>query len=78
MIKVFAKLDCGCCTSEMSFNSLESANEAFNKVGFGNGMCITDDAGEVHFNLDTFYGFSTDEGEQSDKALDYLSSIVPG
>jgi|WetSurMetagenome_2_1015567.scaffolds.fasta_scaffold452712_2 hypothetical protein len=76
MIKVHAKLDCGCCTTDMRFNSIESATEAFRKAGLGNGISIKDDAGVVHEGIDTFYGFSEDEEEQGNRSLGYLAEQV--
>jgi len=78
MVTVYVKNDCGCCTTAMEFNSLQSAEEAFAKVGFGNGMSIVDDAGQEHGGVDTFYGFSTDEDEQSSRSLGYLVELISG
>lgn len=82
MIKVYAKNDCGCCTTEMQFESEAGAQAVFAKVGPGNGMVITDDAGVMHEGLDTFYGFSTSEAEEGDRSLGYLfdkvKKLVPG
>lgn len=78
MISIFAKCDCGCCTAEMKFNSITSAEEAFKRVGLGNGMTIVDDAGEKHESIDTFYGFSTSEEEESSRSLGYLFDLVTG
>ncbi len=76
MITVYAKQDCGCCTEELEFRDVESAARAFAKVGYGNGMEVEDDAGKKHTGLDTFYGFSTEEDEQSEKSLGYLADKV--
>lgn len=70
MISVFAKADCGCCNEELKFLTLENANSAFNKVGFGNGMTVVDDEGVSHSGLDTFYGFTVDEDNK--RSLSYL------
>lgn len=72
MIKVFAKNDCGCCTTEMHFTDLASAQKAFDAAGLGNGMKITDDMGTTHEGLDTFYGFSQDEEEAEGRSLGFL------
>lgn len=61
MLKVFAKKDCGCCSTEMYFTDTASADAAFEKAGLGNGRSITDDRGTVHTGLDSFYGYSVDE-----------------
>lgn len=76
MITVYAKNDCGCCTSALQFKDLASANRAFNEAGLGNGISIKDDAGELHTGLDTFYGFSQDEEEQGDRSLGFLAEQV--
>ena len=55
--EVVVKQDCGCCETTMHFKDEASARAAFSKAGLGNGMSITDDAGDVHTGLDTFYGF---------------------
>ncbi|HVP24198.1 MAG TPA: hypothetical protein VMS77_09845 [Conexivisphaerales archaeon] len=81
MITVYAKNDCGCCTTEMRFNDLTSAREAFAAVGLGNGMQIKDDAGDVHERIDTFYGFSESDEEEHNRSLGFLlgqiGSTVP-
>ncbi len=78
MIKVYAKLDCGCCTEELMFESEEDAKKAFDSVGFGNGMTVVDGFGVAHEGLDTFYGFSVEEEEQGKKSLSYLFDLVTG
>jgi hypothetical protein len=77
-IKVFAQYDCGCCTAEMKFKSLESAEKAFAKAGMGNGMEITDDAGEKHEGIDTFYGFWEEEAKEGAGGLGRLMDVVTG
>ena len=76
MITVYAKDDCGCCTTEMHFNDLNSAKKAFDAVGLGNGMEIKDDAGVIYTGIDTFYGFSETEEEQGDRSLGFLLDQV--
>lgn len=76
MISVFVKLDCGCCTDELKFASVEAAEAAFSKAGLGNSVDITDDAGVCHTKLDTFYGFSLTEEEQEERHLSYLFDEV--
>ena len=76
MITVYVKNDCGCCTSEMQFESVESAAAAFQRAGLGNGVVITDDEGIQHEGLDTFYGFSTEQEEQESRSLGYLFDLV--
>jgi hypothetical protein len=73
MITVYAKNDCGCCSTEMKFKDEESAARAFNEVGFGNGMTVTDDEGIAHDGIDTFYGFTV--GEENKRGLGYLFGI---
>lgn len=76
MITVFVKLDCGCCSTEMQFNDEASASTAFEKVGMGNNMSMTDDAGQTHTGLDTFYGFALSEEGQNTKGIGYLADLV--
>lgn len=76
MITVFVTLDCGCCNTEMQFKDETSASEAFAEVGLGNNMSITDDAGQTHTGLDTFYGFSLAEQGQDNKGIGYLADLV--
>lgn len=76
MITVFAKNDCGCCSTEMTFKDVESAAKAFEAVGFGNGMTVKDDAGVAHDGIDTFYGFTV--GDENKRGLDYLFDLVTG
>lgn len=78
MITVYAKNGCGCCTTEMQFNDLTSAETAFNEAGLSSTATIRDDAGEEHKSVDTFYGFSVDEEEQGDRSLDYLARLAFG
>lgn len=70
---------CGCCQVEMKFKSRESAIAAFTKAGLGHGP-VTDDAGEVHDSVDTFYGFQekAKKGETPGRGLDYLFGLVTG
>lgn len=63
--------DCGCCFTDVQFESKESANKAFAKAGFGNNMTIIDDAGQVVHGVDTFYGV-LEEGESTDNPLGRL------
>jgi hypothetical protein len=76
MIKVHAKLDCGCCTTDMQFHNIESATKAFEQAGLGNGISIKDDAGVTHTGIDTFYSFSPDEEEVGGRSLGYLLEQV--
>lgn len=69
MITIYAKLTCGCCTTEMQFKDITSARKVFKELGH---LDITDDAGNLHEGVDTFYGFEVDEDRQLDKGLDYL------
>jgi hypothetical protein len=78
MITIYAKLDCGCCTTELRFLDEEAAVRAFAGAGLGNGMTITDDAGVTHTGLDTFYGFSTSEEDQETRSIGFLVSQVLG
>lgn len=72
MVKVYAKRDCGCCEEELQFNDLAAASRAFQEAGLGNGMKIKDDTGMVHEGIDTFYGFSQEEGAAASRGLGYL------
>lgn len=76
MIKVYAKRDCGCCTVEMQFESFSKARRVFAQVGYGNGMEVKDDTGEVHKGIDTFFGFSENEDRQREKSLGYLAELL--
>lgn len=76
MITVYAKNDCGCCSTEMQFRDLASAQKAFDAVGLGNGMKIKDDTGTIHEGIDTFYGFSQEEEETDNRSLGYLMDEV--
>lgn len=76
MITVYVKQSCGCCTSEMQFEHVESATAAFQKAGLGDGIVITDDSGVRHEGLDTFYGFSTEQEAQESRSLGYLFGLV--
>lgn len=78
MITVYVRSDCGCCTAELQFESVESATAAFQKAGLGNGVVITDDAGARHEGLDTFYGFSTEQEEQESRGLGFLVDLING
>lgn len=74
LISIFAKNTCGCCTADMKFKNVKSAEEAFAKAGLG--CCdIVDDLGESH-RIDTFYGFSLSDDEQSSRGLKYLADKV--
>lgn len=71
-----AKSPCGCCEVEMLFDSKESATAAFQKAGFGH-LAITDDAGTVHDNVDTFYGF-WEKDKEDGRGLGHLLGVVTG
>ena len=64
MLKFIAQLDCGCCDTTMQFHSQESAQAAFAAAGMTNGVAITDDAGEVHEGVDTFYGLRQEDEDR--------------
>lgn len=64
MLKFIAQLNCGCCDTTMQFHSQESAQAAFSAAGMTTGASITDDAGEVHEGIDTFYGFRQEDEER--------------
>lgn len=74
-IKVYAKAGCGCCETELSFISTDSANKAFAAAGLGI-KDIVDDKGNMHEGIDTFYGFSLDEGEAAKRSLGYLMERI--
>lgn len=76
MVKVFAKLTCGCCMAEMDFDSEHSAAQAFAKVGLGH-VSITDDLGVTHSGVDTFYGYSLKE-DGMNRGLGYLADLLGG
>lgn len=69
--------DCGCCYSDVQFESRESANRAFAKAGLGNGMTVIDDAGQVIEGVDTFYGV-IEENESTDNPLGRLLNNFGG
>lgn len=71
-----AKAPCGCCNVEMYFKNRESAVEAFKKAGL-NYTSITDDAGQIHESVDTFYGF-WEKGKEDGRGLDHLMKLVTG
>lgn len=62
MIKVKAYLCCECCTVEMYFNSLKSAEEAFKKSG--DNEVVVDDKGDEYYGVNTYIGYFQVEGEQ--------------
>lgn len=74
----YAKQCCGCCTVTMQFTDKGSIVRAFTKAGLEVAATITDDAGTVHEEVDTFYGFSMDQEEQGERSLGYLVSLLPG
>lgn len=55
--QVKAQLGCGCCDTTMYFKSKASARIAFEKAGLTSAGSITDDLGNIHRGVDTFYGF---------------------
>lgn len=69
MVKIIAQCDCGCCTEEMHFRDLDSANATFAAAGLRNSAVIMDDEGVEHSQIDTFYGFSTSEEEMKRPSL---------
>lgn len=69
---VTARRDCGCCQDTLRFASKQSAVAAFREAGFSSSATITDDAGEVHQGIDTFYGFNPDK-EGMKRLVDYLA-----
>lgn len=76
MLKLSAQLCCGCCSTTMQFRSLDSAQKAFDAAGLGSGVAITDDAGEVHEGVDTFYGFRQ-SGEERRGLMFLVSQVQP-
>lgn len=74
MITVCSKNGCGCCTTEMQFRDEESANTAFASAGLESCATITDDAGVVHNEIDTFYGWWLPEAEPH--GLAYLAELA--
>jgi hypothetical protein len=71
-----AKNPCGCCETEMLFDSKESATAAFQRADL-NHTSITDDNGTVHENVDTFYGF-WEKGKEEGRGLGHLYKLVVG
>lgn len=67
---------CGCCQVTMRFKSRASASEAFRVAGLGH-LTMTDDAGDVHEGVDTFYGF-WEAGKDERRSLGYLMAQVTG
>lgn len=60
--------DCGCCFSDVQFESRERAEAALAAVGLGNNKSIQDDTGKQIHGIDTFYGVF-DETETTDQPL---------
>lgn len=73
----YAKKCCGCCTAKMQFRDEAAIVSAFKKAGLDAAATITDDAGVEHEEVDTFYGFSKSQKEQSDRGIGYLVSLLP-
>ena len=71
-----ANLSCGCCSVTMHFASKRSATEAFHKAGLSSFGTITDDAGETHTDVDTFYGFRVKE--EAPRSIPYLLNVLTG
>jgi hypothetical protein len=67
--------DCGCCFTEVQFESRESANAAMKKAGLGSCVTLVDDAGQVVHGVDTFYGV-LEEGESTDNPLGRLAQML--
>lgn len=74
----YVKLCCGCCTTEMKFNDRASIEAAFKAAGLDSSATITDDEGTVHTEVDTFYGYSSDDSEQSERSIGYLWNSLSG
>lgn len=76
MQSFFVKRSCGCCTDELKFESEANVIAAFSKAGLSSSVTIVDDAGVRHDGIDTFYGYSASEQEESDRSLGYLASLL--
>lgn len=72
----YAKKCCGCCTTTMRFKDVEAIGRAFMKAGLDVAATIVDDAGIVHEEVDTFYGFSKNQEEQGERGIGYLVSLL--
>ena len=46
------------------------------KAGLDVAATIVDDAGIVHEEVDTFYGFSKNREEQDERSIGYLASLL--
>lgn len=73
MVAFTYQKDCGCCTGTAYFTSKERAKDVFGSLGLTNGGTFTDDAGEVHDGVDTFYGLETDATEFDKPPLSRLA-----
>jgi hypothetical protein len=58
------------------FNSEDSANQAFDRAGFGEDQEVTDDTGETYIMVNTFYGFSTGEETDTERFQRIASRIL--
>lgn len=74
----FIKQDCGCCEATVLFETEERLKDALAKLGPCNGGVLVDDAGVRHTDLDTFYGYSTENEEARDRGLGYLVGQLTG
>lgn len=72
----YAKMCCGCCTVMLRFKDEEAIGRAFMKAGLDVAATIVDDAGIVHEEVDTFYGFSKNREEQDERSIGYLASLL--
>jgi hypothetical protein len=73
---VVAKKTCGCCEAELHFHDEEAAKAAFHKARLDVAAVITDDAGDKHTEIDTFYGYR--KPDEAARGLSYLADVVTG
>lgn len=71
MVTIYARQGCGCCIAEMKFESIESADKAFEEAGLQSAAVIIDDGG-TEWRIDTFYHFSQSFDEQNERGLGFL------
>ena len=74
--KVEANQTCGCCSTTLAFKSKASARAAFQKAGLTSFGTITDDLGQVHEGVDTFYGFRL--ADEKPRSIPWLLGTLTG
>ena len=69
MITLQVQHSCGCCFSDVQFESEESANLALQKAGLGSSQTLIDDTGKIFEDVDTFYGFVESKNDPLSRLL---------